>query len=202
MLGFIVIVSPISTPYIMAHPSKQQDIVEAAYRLFKENGFYATGVDLIMREAGVSKRTLYKYFSSKNDLIVAVLTHYHSTYQDRLEQLLNQSNATAVDKIALIFDDAALWFDEASFHGCLAINAMGEFYGKDEKIEQACHQFKRWELTLLEQLCQQANTPSPKALAYKLFALLEGMVSLALIDNEHAPVNLTDVAKQIIASHQ
>ncbi len=186
----------------MPTQTKQQDIVEAAYRLFKENGFYATGVDLIMREAGVSKRTLYKYFTSKNDLIVAVITHYHTTYQQHLANILEQSNATALEKIALIFEDAATWFDEASFHGCLAINAMGEFYGKNEKIEQACHQFKTWELSLFEQLCRQAETPSPEALAYKLFALLEGMVSLALIDNEHAPVDLTAFARQIIASHQ
>ncbi|MEE9395627.1 MAG: helix-turn-helix domain-containing protein, partial [Methylococcales bacterium] len=41
---------------------KRLQIVEAAFKLFKERGFYATGVDLIMRTANVSKRTLYKYF--------------------------------------------------------------------------------------------------------------------------------------------
>ena len=55
--------------------SKRDQMVEAAYNLFRENGFYATGVDLIMRTANVSKRTLYKYFPSKNDLIVAVLDY-------------------------------------------------------------------------------------------------------------------------------
>ena len=46
---------------------KKRQIVEAAFNLFKARGFYATGVDLIMQTANVSKRTLYKYFPTKND---------------------------------------------------------------------------------------------------------------------------------------
>ena len=54
---------------------KRRQIVETAFKLFKARGFYATGVDLIMQTANVSKRTLYKYFPTKNDLIVAVLDY-------------------------------------------------------------------------------------------------------------------------------
>ncbi len=52
-------------------------MISAAYSLFYKNGFHATGVDAIMEKAGISKRTLYKYFASKEALIVASIEYYH-----------------------------------------------------------------------------------------------------------------------------
>jgi AcrR family transcriptional regulator len=48
-------------------------IVDAATRLITKNGYQATSIDAIAREAGVAKRTLYSRFAAKEDLLVAVL---------------------------------------------------------------------------------------------------------------------------------
>ena len=45
-------------------------------RLFGEHGFHATGIDRIAEEANVSKKTMYKHFRSKEELIIAALKHY------------------------------------------------------------------------------------------------------------------------------
>ncbi len=177
-------------------------IVETAFILFKKNGFYATGVDLIMREAGVSKRTLYKYFHTKNELIVAVLEYYQTSYQDHLDDLLGEDkSATATEKILLIFDDANSWFDDINFHGCLAVNAMGEFSGKDQAIENSCINFKQWEIALLSGLTEQLDVDEPIELAYKLFVILEGMSSITQVTNGKCPVDMRLMAEQLIDSH-
>jgi AcrR family transcriptional regulator len=67
--------------------------VEAAFKLFTENGFYATGVDLIMHESKVSKRTMYVYFPTKNDLIVAVLEFYRADYERKFNDVRTQQHA-------------------------------------------------------------------------------------------------------------
>jgi len=180
---------------------KQEIIVEAAYKLFKSNGFFATGVDLIMREAGVSKRTMYKYFPTKNELIVAVLAHYRTSYQRHIDELLSDETQGPREKIKVLFDDAATWFGDINFHGCLAVNAMSEFAGKDKAIEEACLQFKQWERSVMEQLCISLGAREPSILAYKLFVLLEGMSAIALIDKSEASVNITTVAEQLIDAH-
>lgn len=54
--------------------AKRQQIVDAARRVFLANGFAASSMDAVVAEAGVSKQTLYRYFPSKTDLLVAVLT--------------------------------------------------------------------------------------------------------------------------------
>ncbi len=180
---------------------KKELIVKTAFKLFKTYGFYATGVDLIMREAGVSKRTLYKYFRTKNDLIVAVLEYYRMRYQKHMDYLLKKNGNSAREKILAIFEDAKHWFDDVNFHGCLAVNAMGEFSGKEEAIENSCIRFKQWEIELLKGLTKDIVQQNSAELAYKLFVLLEGVSSIAQVTKGNYPVDITLLADQMIADH-
>jgi AcrR family transcriptional regulator len=182
-------------------PPKKLQIIEAAFSLFRKNGFYATGVDLIMQKAGVSKRTLYKYFPTKNDLIVAVLNHYRIVYEKYLNQILKQKDKTSRRKILEIFDDAEQWFEDINFHGCLAVNAMGEFSGKNQAIEDSCIRFKRWEIDILRSLTKDINSARADELAYKLFVLLEGMSSIAQVTKGACPFDMTAMANEIIERH-
>jgi AcrR family transcriptional regulator len=181
---------------------KKNQIVEAAYDLFKTRGFYATGVDLIMQTANVSKRTLYKYFPTKNELIVSVLEYYRTAYAAYLNQILEQQDKTSREKILIIFEDAKLWFEDVNFHGCLAVNAMGEFSGKDRSIEDSCIRFKRWELEILCSLTKDIVSQKPDELAYKSFVLLEGMSAIAQVTKEKLPVDMTAMADEMIQSYQ
>ena len=74
---------------------------------------------------------MYVYFPAKNDLIVAVLEFYRANYERSLSDLLARNDLSSREKIVAIFEDAARnWFANSQFHGCLAVNAMGEFAGK------------------------------------------------------------------------
>jgi AcrR family transcriptional regulator len=55
-------------------PTKKQAVIKAALRLFLEQGFGATSMDAIAREAGVSKATLYAHCKSKEELFAAITT--------------------------------------------------------------------------------------------------------------------------------
>lgn len=52
---------------------KRALIIDAAVKLFSENGFHATTIDMISRKAGISKGLLYNYFKSKEDLLAQIM---------------------------------------------------------------------------------------------------------------------------------
>jgi mycofactocin system transcriptional regulator len=81
------------------------EIEQAAFRLFAERGFEATTLDDIAREVGVSRRTLFRYFDSKNDIP------------------WGQFDRTLADFRALLEDmPADLPLHEAVFRGVVAFN--------------------------------------------------------------------------------
>lgn len=57
----------------MARPSRWNEIVDAAAKLFREKGFVATSLEDIAREVGMYKGSLYHYIKSKEDLLFAVV---------------------------------------------------------------------------------------------------------------------------------
>jgi len=180
---------------------KRTQIILAAFKLFKENGFYATGVDLIMQHAHVSKRTMYVYFPTKNDLIVAVLEYYRSDYEAKLQDLLARSGLNGREKIIAIFEDAGNWFLDPQFYGCLAVSAMAEFAGKDVNIENACRVFKAWELSVFQELAQGLPVRDMNGLAYKLLILLEGIGAVAQVMKQPCPIDIKQMVNHLIESH-
>ena len=181
--------------------TKRMQIVQAAFKLFTENGFYATGVDLIMQQSKVSKRTMYIYFPTKNDLIVAVLEFYHANYERKLNDFLTRTDLNSRDKIMAIFDDAKTWFGDKHFHGCLAVNAMGEFDGKDPHIENVCRAFKTWELGVFQELTKDLPVQSPQDLAFKLLVLLEGLGAIAQVMKQPCPIDIQPMVNDLIDKH-
>ena len=63
---------------------KRQEIIEIAAKLFDELGYERTSMSAIAASVGGSKATLYGYFTSKEDLLRAVLDHDVNEEADRL----------------------------------------------------------------------------------------------------------------------
>src|SRR4030081_13665 len=89
--------------------SPVERILAAADKLFYSQGIRAVGVDTVAAEAGVSKRTLYNHYLSKDDLIAAYLTA-------RFKQIA-PSDAPAREQILGLFDYLERRFAEGSFRG-------------------------------------------------------------------------------------
>ncbi len=67
---------------------KRSRIMQVATDLFSSFGYHAVGVDWIIRDADISKNTLYKYFFSKENLILEVLKERDRACRESLSQLI------------------------------------------------------------------------------------------------------------------
>src|SRR5690242_11493001 len=94
---------------------KRQHIVETAYRLFKRDGFHATGIDRIIAEAAVAKMTMYRHFPSKDGLIAEVLDWRRERFNRQLDRLAD-ADMKPQEKLVAIFDWHERWFDSPDFH--------------------------------------------------------------------------------------
>jgi AcrR family transcriptional regulator len=84
-------------------------IIEAAYRSFWRSGFARTSVDSIAAKAGLTKRTLYSYFRSKDDLLAAVLARYNELAMERLQNIGDHLPADPYGMIDAFFGQLAGW---------------------------------------------------------------------------------------------
>lgn len=160
----------------MSRENPRAQIIDTATRLFIEHGFHNTGVDIIIRESGVAKRTLYRHFPSKEDLIVAVLKTYNENFSRSLIERTEGASTNPKERLLYLFDLVNEWFHDKSFFGCMFINAVGEFSARESEIRTVCKDFKATIRTYIESLCREAQLNAPEELAKRLALLIEGAI--------------------------
>ncbi len=155
---------------------KRQEIIDQAYKLFYDGGFHATGVDAVMAGTGISKRTLYKYFPSKEHLIEAVLEHYGSGVE---ASLFGPALARSDDprrQILAIFDVRRELMESSRCLGCLAMKAAQEYRGRHAGIEETGRRSSQMIEDRLEALCAKAGLARARETARQIALVLQGAV--------------------------
>lgn len=182
----------------MPQPSRRQHLVETALELFSEHGFHGTGIDRILERAGVSKKTLYNHFRSKDELILAVLAHYDSRFRNDFVRRVEKAARTPRARLLAVFDVAEDWFSARSFYGCLFINAIGEHSAEDSAIRRVCQEFKRLMRDYLFELARQARLKNPSRLADQLALLLEGAIVTAQVSQDAGAARTARQVAQVL----
>lgn len=183
----------------MRRSLKRQQLLDIAIGLFNERGYHASGIDLILEEAGIAKTTLYRHFKTKDDLIVAVLKTIDERSRDGMRSFVDTRTKTPEDKLLATFDYLERWFKEKTFYGCPFMNAAGEFGDKGSVIFQEAATHKRLVQAYFEELARAANLKNPKDLAEEINLLHEGATAVAHISGKHKAAQLAKrVARKLI----
>ena len=171
-------------------PSKQamqERILETADRLFNGEGIRAVGVDKIAAEIGISKRTLYNYYPSKEELVYAYLTRRYVPARS--------SNRPPIDQVLHVFDWLERWFGSENFRGCPFVNAVAELGGPAAQI--ACD-FKEQRRVWMREMLMRTPVQNPDMLATQLAILVEGAIASALVRGDPKVARSAKAAAQIL----
>ena len=177
---------------------KRQQLIETATRLFAEHGFHATGIDRIAREAGVSKKTMYSHFRSKEELILAVLKHHDGMFRNFFMKSVDKLSDSPRERLLGIFDVAHAWFSGETFYGCMFINAISEYSQGDTPIRKACQDFKSQMANLSRNWPVATEIGNPSEVAAELALLLEGSIVTAQVGGTPASANTAKAAAQVL----
>jgi AcrR family transcriptional regulator len=151
-----------------------QRLLAAASDLFYREGIHAVGVDAIAAAAGVTKKTLYDRFGSKEALAVAYLRGRDARWREYLERELGQAPAGSLDRILAVFEVSGRWALGNSDKGCSAINARAETSESTHPVAVEASRQKRWMRDLFEQLCRDAAIADAERMANTMMLLYEG----------------------------
>src|SRR6516165_3076038 len=92
-------------------------ILESAYELFYRKGFSRVGVDEIAEFAGITKRSLYYHFKSKDELLASVLDLHHELSMARIRKHEHRYHGTPQEMLGVLFSELAKWTARPGFAG-------------------------------------------------------------------------------------
>ena len=173
---------------------RRQHLIDTAYRLFNEHGYHATGIDWILAESSVSKATLYKYFRSKEELILAVLQQRHQQVIELIISYMEKAKATGETPTLAIFDALNVWFKSEVFFGCNFINASAEYAAQGDPIREFSKAHKASIRQLILDSLIIANKKTRQQTADEIALLVEGAIVFAHTSGEK---NAALVAKRV-----
>jgi AcrR family transcriptional regulator len=176
-------------------------IADRLDKRFAQKGFTALGVDELSVAAQVSIRTLYKYYPSREKMIVGALSHRNDQYFKWLDDGLQHKTGT--DRILHIFSRLSEWLDNNESHGCLFLNAMSS-YPESNAIKKLTkeHKNKLFHLFLDELKSLSSTIEKPELLAESLLVIHEGQTKSAMTrdtsDSNQAALKLAKIILDLV----
>jgi AcrR family transcriptional regulator len=177
-------------------------IIESGYELFYRNGFNRVGVDEIAAAAGVTKRTLYYHFRSKDDLLASVLEFHHALALARIRKWGDGLAGDADAVLDGLFEEIAKWATRPRYAGAGFTRIVMELADLPGHPARAVARRHKSEVeTWLTALLEKANVAAPSERAREVVLLMEGAMALMLTHGDCVYVDAAArAAKQLVRS--
>jgi AcrR family transcriptional regulator len=162
-------------------------IAALAAEQFHEHGITATGVDGLSRAAGISKRTLYQRFGSKDGLIAAAYDALDLPVFEMFTKGVEAEADDPRDQLLAFFAQLEPLVRSPQFRGCPFSNAASELadplHPAHEIVRRHKERIRRWILGR----AKAAGAANPQKLSRQLMLVFAGVQSQALLERSSRP---------------
>jgi AcrR family transcriptional regulator len=170
---------------------KKLILIQTALQLFYTHGINSVGINEVLKQSGIAKKTLYNHFPSKDELVLATLIYRNGIFNQWFKTTLD-SEESGEKSILAMFNGLDEWFNNAvpelsQFRGCFFINTAAEYSVADSPIRQYCRAHKQEirsfiknKISLFIDDSEEANT-----LTDIIFMLKEGAIVSALVEGNN-----------------
>lgn len=161
--------------------SARERIIQTAVRLFNSNGIHTTGIDKLIVESAVAKKTFYNHFPSKNDLIVEYFAQKDLAWFAMLKKHTGDPKLAPADRLLGIFDGLKEWFSKPDFYGCPFIRGLADFSQLDSSHEVVSCLEKHFSETqdVVGELVKKVDAKQAKVLLPQIMSLISGSIVVA-----------------------
>ena len=180
----------------------RERILTAAADLFYRNGIRAVGVDAIAEAAGTNKMTLYRHFSSKDELVAEYLRQAAKGESANWERLQAKHPGDPLAQLRAWLKDMSDHVVNRDERGCPLVNAAVELPEKDHPARRVIEECKVASRTRVVGLCRAARLNEPEQLADELNLMLEGArVTAQSVGIDGLAARLKRMSEALIAAH-
>lgn len=165
----------------------RQCILDAAYALFRRKGYTRVSMDEIAAATTLTKRTLYYHFTSKDDLLAAVLEAQHLLALAAFRTFGDNLSGSPEDIVDTLFRDLAVWSDKPRWAGSgftRLVIELADLPGHPARTIARRH--KAMLEAHLAELFAKAKVDQPRECAREIWLLSEGAISLILVHRDRS----------------
>ncbi|MEU8600790.1 TetR/AcrR family transcriptional regulator [Streptomyces parvulus] len=176
----------------------RERLLGTATRIFYAEGIHSVGVDRITAEAKVTRATLYRHFSGKEDLVLACLGLADRGIRGQVAEA-RAGARSAADEVRAVARSITEGIRSPGFRGCAFLNAVAEYPDPGHPVHQAVLAHRAWFLdTVTELLARTGDTPA-EADGRHLVMLRDGaMAAGCLFDPELVSETFLDGVEGIL----
>lgn len=152
----------------------QEYILQAAGELFYREGIRAVSVDAVVERAGMNKMSLYRQFSSKDELILAYLDRQSKEFWEEWEASLAKHPHQPRKQLIQLFTDLAGKSSVSGYRGCCFNHIAIEFPDAEHPARQLVFTHKKVLIQKLTELTKAMGVTDPAILVHSLALWIEG----------------------------
>ena len=160
----------------------RQKILETASELFYQKGIQHVGINEVIATSGVAKRTLYRWFPSKDQLIEEVMKHRAVQWLHWFESAVEDQGKSAKERLLGTFDVLQRWYADPKFRGCPFINAVLEIADANHPAHHVSMDVRESIRQYVIKLATEAGVGDPDAFSRQYLLLIGGASLVATIE--------------------
>lgn len=161
-----------SAPRTPARPTPRERLLDAAAGLFYRDGVNI-GVDALCKAAGVSKRSMYQLFASKDEVLAASLERSGPGYQALLLPPPDDSRPPRA-LVLHVFERLDQLSAAPEYQGCPFVSTATELKDPEHPASMVARSFKQELTEFFRTQLARAGAPSPETLARQLTIVFDG----------------------------
>lgn len=175
----------------------REQILSAAARLFFTQGYTQTGINQLIDESGVARRTFYHHFDSKEALGAAYLELATAQWLTGLRRCA-AGKRSASGVVRALFGFVEQFARDTHFRGCGMLNMAAEFADAESAVRAQVQASKQAQRELIQELLAEAGVSA--RLADQVHVLLEGAIAGAAAHLDLWPVQRAAQAAAALVS--
>lgn len=157
-------------------------ILIAAAELFYIKGFSQVSINDVIENSHVSRRTFYKYFPSKDELILEAMRFQAKKWLNSFEDEVSQRASNPREMILSSFDVLREWYESPDFYGCPFIKAAVETGDTSHQVNQIVISARQSVRSYIFKLALEASIPKPEIFSQQYLLLMGGSILMASIE--------------------